>query len=112
MLSHAALGKNCPRPNDAKFVHEWQGLSLFDMEQAVRSLGEERRGRPPRQGWERIGPFVAILKIPDDAPVTLEGPTGAGHWLTYDSNGRMLSEEAAAMLVAYVDRVLPGPVER
>lgn len=112
MLSHAALGKPCPRPDDPKLAHEWPGLSLFDTEQAVRSLGEDRRGRPPRSGWERIGPFIAILGVPDDAPITLEGPTGAGHWLMYDRDGGMLTEDTAAVLLTYVVRVLRGPVQK
>ena len=114
MLSHGALGKSCPRPNDPKAVHEWEGTSVFDTEQVARSLGEERRGRPPRpsrSGWERIGPFIAVLHLPDDAPIVYEGPSGAGHWLLYDEAGRMLTADTARVLLGYVDRILRGPLE-
>jgi len=112
MLSHGALGKPCPRP-DPKSVHEWQGTSVFDTEQAARALGNARLGRPPRDrlGWERIGPFIAVLHIPDDAPIIYEGPSGPGHWLLYDGAGLMLTADTARVLLDYVDRILRGPPE-
>jgi hypothetical protein len=109
MLSQAALGKRCPRPHDTKFAHEWAGTSAFDTEQAARSPGDDRRGRPPRSGWDRIGPFIAVLRLPDDAPIVCEGPSGAGHWLLYDAAGGMLDATTAAILLGYIERVLAGP---
>jgi hypothetical protein len=84
-LSQGALRKPPPR-RDARFLREWEGLSVLDNEPDARSL--------VRAFGYRIGPYIATLNIPDDAPLTIEGPTrpNGGHWLLYDEHGGMLTK--------------------
>ena len=102
MLSQAALHKPPPRP-DPEFLVRWAGLSVFDNEDEVRDLGRRRR-------W-KIGAYIAILRVPDDAPFTCVPPEeeGSGHWLLYDNSGRMIDEDGAYRLLPYVVSVVHGP---
>lgn len=100
VLSQAALRQPCPRPHDPEFVRKWEGLSVFDNEADVRSLGRARNWKP--------GVYIATLHIPDDAPLTYQAPEhdGSGHWLIYAANGRMLTEATAGVLLWYIVRVV------
>jgi hypothetical protein len=102
VLSQAALRQPCPRPLDSEFVRKWEGLSVFDNEDDVRRLGVARNWKP--------GVYIATLHIPDDAPLTYQPPehVGSSHWLIYGSNGRMLNESTAGVLLWYVVRVVHG----
>jgi hypothetical protein len=100
MLSQAARRQPPPRP-DAAFLREWEGLSVFDTYQAARQLGL-------RFKW-RHGEYIAVLQVPDNAPIAYSGPDRRGHWLLYDVDGRMLVENSAAILLDYVIRVVHGP---
>ncbi|MCC7370354.1 MAG: hypothetical protein IT306_18155 [Chloroflexi bacterium] len=101
-LSQAALRQPCPRPHDADFVRKWAGLSVFDSEAEVRSLGLARNWKP--------GIYIATIEIPDDAPIWCEPPDrpGSGHWLLYDSQRAMLDESSAPDLIGYVVRIVHG----
>ena len=100
MLSQAARRQPSPRHDDA-FVREWQGLSVFDTYQAAKELGLRFR-------W-RHGQYIAILQVPDEAPISYRGPDRRGHWLLYGVDGSMLDDDGAAALLGYVIRVVHGP---
>jgi hypothetical protein len=74
-------------------LHEWEGLSVFD-------TYEQARANAAKWTW-RIGEYVAEVSIPDDMPVTVEGPDGRGHSNLYDI-------EAQALLKCVTD-VVHGP---
>lgn len=99
-LSQAARRQPPPR-QDAEFLEAWQGLSVLDTYQVARQNGSTFK-------W-RHGEYIAILEIPDDAPVTYKGPDHRGHWMIYDAAGKMLEEDGAELLRAAVARVVHGP---
>jgi hypothetical protein len=102
LLSQAALRKPPPR-TDPGFLRAWEGLSVFADLADVQRLGRQRR-------W-RIGEFIAVLSIPDDAPITYGEPEveGSSHWLLYDTNGQMLDEHSAAYLLTCIVSMIHGP---
>jgi hypothetical protein len=99
-LSQGALGR--PLPAGAPHLrHEWDGLSVFDSKAAIERVGRAR-------GW-RIGEYIVELSIPDDAPLTFEGPGRSGHWLIYNAEGRMLTTDEAIMFLAWIVSISHGP---
>ena len=76
---------------------------MFGDENALRRLGH-------RTGWRR-GKFIAELHIPEDAPITYQGPDHKNHWLLYGRDGEMLSADGAALLLSCVRRVVYGPTD-
>jgi hypothetical protein len=64
-LSQAARKQPTPRRNPPS-QHDWEGLSMFTSYEAVRKLGVLFK-------WKH-GEWVAVLRIPDTAPLTIEGP--------------------------------------
>ena len=62
-----------------------------------------------RFGWKH-GEWIAIVEIPDGAPITYEGPDRYGHVMLYDPSGGMLREDGAEYLLQHcVVRVVHGP---
>ena len=57
----------------------------------------------------RMGELIAELHIPDDAPITYEGPDYRGHLNLYDRSGGMLRDDDADYLLGCVIRVVHGP---
>jgi YD repeat-containing protein len=74
---------------------------MFTSYAAVRALGE-------LFNWKH-GEWVAVLSIPDSAPLTFEGPDRTGHVMLYDADGRMIEEELADRVAGYVVRLVHGP---
>lgn len=92
-----------PPRTGPEFLRKWEGLSVFDNLADVQRLGRQRR-------W-RIGEYIVVLSIPDDAPITYDEPEieGSSHWLLYDGNGRALDEESAQYLLDCIVQVIHGP---
>ncbi len=60
-------------------------------------------------GW-RYGEWVAVLRIPDDAPITFDGPDRKGHVMLYAADGTMLQVAGAEYLRQHcVVDVVHGP---
>jgi hypothetical protein len=94
--SYAALGKEPPRDrrSDPAFLHRWEGLSVYDSYREARRLARALRWKR----WE----YIAVLRIPEDAPITYEGPDDHGHWNLYGADPAYL--EAVCLV-----RVVHGP---
>ena len=92
-----------PPRTDADFLRKWDGLSVFDNLADVQRLGQQRR-------W-RIGEYIVVLSIPDDAPITYGEPEieGSSHWLLYDADGHALNEDSAKYLLDCIVQVIHGP---
>jgi len=99
-LSQAARKQPLPRRNPPS-EHDWAGLSMFTSYEAVRKLGV-------LFNWKH-GEWVAVLRIPQAAPITIEGPDRKGHVVLYDSTGKMIQAELAALISSYVIRLVHGP---
>jgi hypothetical protein len=69
----------------------------------------ERVGRA--RNW-RIGEYIVELSIPDDAPLTFDGPGRSGHWLIYNADGEMLTAAEATMFLDWIVSVVHGPTGR
>ena len=104
LLSYAAQGRAAPPSKDPDFAHKWRGLSVFDSYRACRENAANFK-------W-RMGEFIAELHIPDEAPLTYEGPDYRGHLNLYDGDGGMLRDEDADHLLRWVVRVVHGPSTR
>jgi hypothetical protein len=74
---------------------------MFTSYQAVRRLGL-------LFNWKH-GEWVAVVRIPDTAPFTVEGPDRNGHVMLYDAEGKMIEAVPAAVLAGYVVRLVHGP---
>ncbi|MCC6180190.1 MAG: hypothetical protein IT305_33150 [Chloroflexi bacterium] len=74
---------------------------MRDSYRGVKDLGAVFR-------WKH-GEHIAVLEMPDDAPITYAGPDTRGHVMLYGANGEMIVEEGAAYLLSCVVRVLHGP---
>ena len=74
---------------------------MFDTYEAARALGM-------RFKW-RHGEYIAVLDVPDDAPLSLVGPDHKGHWLIYERTGGTIYEPAANTLREYVIQIVHGP---
>lgn len=98
-LSQAARREPPPR-TDPEFLHQWEGLSVFDSYPAVKKLGAAIK-------WRR-GEYIAEIHIPEAARFTYQGPDRKGHWLLYGIDGERLHEEAARFLLGCVVRVVHG----
>ena len=74
---------------------------MFTSYEAVRKLGVLFK-------WKH-GEWVAVLKIPDSAPLTIEGPDRNGHVMLYDASGKMIEADLAELLAGYVVQLVHGP---
>ena len=92
-LSYDALGKTPPRSKraDPEFLRRWTGLSVYDTYRAARELAEARNF----ERWQ----YVAILEIPEQAPIVFEGPEMRGHWNLYGADPAFLRDVCMVRLV-------------
>src|SRR5262245_10904158 len=98
-LSQAARNQPPPRRNPPS-EHDWAGLSMFTSYEAVRKLGV-------LFNWKH-GEWIAVLRIPATAPLTIEGPDRKGHVMLFDATGKMIEGELASRIAAYVVRLVHG----
>lgn len=91
--SYAALGKQPPAHlrDDPDFMHRWNGLSVYDTYREARNLAQARR-------WKRWQ-YIAVLRIPDDAPIIFEGPDAHGHWNLFDADPGFLRDICMVQVV-------------
>jgi hypothetical protein len=91
--SYAALGREVPleRRDDPDFRHRWAGLSVYDSYREARRLAQARRWRR----WE----YIAVLIIPDEAPIVCEGPEEHGHWNLYGVDPTFIREACMIRVV-------------
>jgi hypothetical protein len=91
--SYAALGKQPPAHirDDPDFMHRWNGLSVYDTYRAARNLAQARR-------WKRWQ-YIAVLRIPDDAPIIFEGPDAHGHWNLFGADPAYLRDTCMVLIV-------------
>ena len=85
-MSYAAQGKTPPEDvrDDPSFLHRWNGLSMYDTYRAARRAAKARRFRR----WA----YIAEVHIPDESPISFEGPDGEGHWNVYGADPMFLKE--------------------
>jgi len=74
---------------------------MFTSYEAIRKLGVLFK-------WKH-GEWVAVLKIPDAAPLTIEGPDRHGHVMLYDAAGKMIENDLASLIAGYVVQLVHGP---
>ena len=71
--SYLALGK-LPGPNPTpRRLRAWAGVSVYDTEAVARAKASDYD----------LGPYVAELHIPEEAPIQAEGPGQSGHYNLY-----------------------------
>jgi hypothetical protein len=70
--SYLALGKPLLNPTPRR-LRAWAGVSVYDTEVTASAKAQDFN----------LGPFVAELNVPDDAPIEAEGPGQSGHYNLY-----------------------------
>jgi hypothetical protein len=81
MTSNAALGLPT-RTTDPAVVRLWDGISCWATEaQARRAL----------RSFPNLGTHIAVLVIPDDAPIRVERTRGPGHFTVWGEPADLLS---------------------
>ena len=103
--SYAALGKQAPAHlrDDPYFMHRWNGLSVYDTYREARRLAQARR-------WKRWQ-YIAVLSIPDDAPIIYEGPEDHGHWNLFGADPTFLRDTCMVQVVHAESTVELSPVD-
>lgn len=77
-----------PRSNDPEILRLWDGISCW---------ATEAQARRTIRSFPHLGTHIAILQIPDDAPVRVERTRGPGHHTVWGD---------PAVLMTYVTSVI------